>query len=191
MARVAGVGRRGGTQGCRARRLPRVGAPSYVPSSPLRATDAVYRGPRRRRGSWTADRPGEVVGDGQPAGGRLGSQGPDQGYALRLARTMLDRLHLAPGEDLDDVVAGCVGVALKRSALFGRAPILEDLEVACGLFGFLDEAVPAARVEKRRRLFAGVAHHHHYAACRAVADLVADDLLCLGPDEASSQGLPA
>ena len=39
--------------------------------------------------------------------------------------------------------------------------------------------------------FAGVAHHHHYAACRAVADLVADDLLCLGPDEASSQGLPA
>ena len=167
-------------------------APKHVPQAVVRYTGRAYVGPRRRLGPWHAGRPGEVVDDGgQPRGERLGSQGPDQGYALRLARTMLDRLHLAPGEDLDDVVAGCVGVALKRSALFGRAPILEDLEVACGLFGFLDEAVPAARVEKRRRLFAGVAHHHHYAACRAVADLVADDLLCLGPDEASSQGLPA
>ena len=175
----------------RNRRFPVVGAPSFVPIPVLRPTDAAYRGPRRLLGPWTADRPGEVVGEGQPNGGRLGVQGPDQGYALLLARTLVPRLRLAAGEHLDDVVVGCVGVALKRSALFGRAPVLADLEVAFGLFGFFGDSPSAALVEKRHGLFAGVAHHHHYAAARSIADLVSEDLLRLAPDDAASQGLPA
>ena len=135
----------------RNRRFPVVGSPSFVPIPVLRPTDAAYRGPRRLLGPWTADRPGEVVGEGQPNGGRLGVQGPDQGYALLLARTLVSRLHLAAGEHLDDVVVGCVGVALKRSALFGRAPVLADLEVAFGLFGFFGDSPSIALVEKRRR----------------------------------------
>ena len=45
-----------------------------------------YRGPRRQLGSWIATRPGEVVGIGQIDSQRLGTPGPDQGYALFLAR---------------------------------------------------------------------------------------------------------
>ena len=53
----------------------------------MRATEKIYTGPRRRLGAWRAGRPGEVVSQGgQPWGTRLGSQGPDQGFALRLAR---------------------------------------------------------------------------------------------------------
>ena len=58
----------------------------------------------------------------------MGSQGPDQGFALRLARAFRSRLRLGPGEHVADVVVGCVGVALKRAALFGRAPVADDLE---------------------------------------------------------------
>ena len=68
---------------------------------------------------------------------------------------------------------------------------LADLEVAFGLFGFFGDSPSAALVEKRRELFAGVAHHHHYAAARSIADLVSEDLLRLAPDDAASQGLPA
>ncbi|MBC8363935.1 MAG: hypothetical protein H8E59_02910 [Actinobacteria bacterium] len=166
-------------------------APSFVPTPTLRPTDVAYRGPRRRLGSWTADRPGEIGEDGQPGGERFGVQGPDQGYALLLARTLVPRLRLAPDEHVDDAVVGCTGVALKRSSLHGRAPVLADLEVAFGLFGFFDDAPPDALAEKRRGLFAGVAHHHHYAAARAIADRVPEDLLRLAPSEAVSQGLPA
>ncbi len=180
-----------GASGPRNRRFPVVGAPSFVPTPTLRPTDAAYRGPLRLLGPWTADRPGEIVGEGQPNGERLGVQGPDQGYALLLARTLVPRLRLAAGEHLDDVVVGCVGVALKRSALFGRAPVLADLEVAVGRFGFFGDSPSAALVEKRHGLFAGVAHHHHYAAARSIADLVSEDLLRLAPDDAASQGLPA
>ncbi len=180
-----------GASGPRNRRFPVVGAPSFIPIPVLRPTDTAYRGPRRLLGPWTADRPGEVVGEGQPNGERLGVQGPDQGYALLLARTLVPRLRLAAGEHLDDVVVGCVGVALKRSSLFGRAPVLGDLEVAFGLFGFLDDTPSDALAEKRRGLFAGVAHDHRYAAARAIADQVSEDMLRLAPAEAASQGLPA
>ncbi|MEE3275557.1 MAG: hypothetical protein VX240_04995 [Actinomycetota bacterium] len=138
-----------------------------------------------------ADRPGEVIGDGQPDGDRLGNQGPDQGYALLLARILVPLLRPAPGEHLDDIVAGCVGVALKRSALHGRAPVLADLEVAFGLFGFFDGSPATDLVEKRRGLFAGVGHHHYYGAARDIADQVSEDLLRLVPADAASQGLPA
>ncbi len=157
-------------------------APSYVPTPVLRPTAKAYAGPRRLTGPWRAERPGEVIHDGgQPVGERLGSQGPDQGYALRLARQFETRLRLAPGERHEDVVAGCLGVALKRAALYGRAPVATDLEVAFGLFGFLDEPPSGQALTDRRTLFAGVAHHHHYVAARRIADQVPESTLRIDP----------
>ena len=154
-------------------------APSYVPQPAVRFTGYAYGGPRRRLGPWHADRPGEVVG-GQPRGEQLGSQGPDQGYALRLARGFTARLQLGTGEHAADVVAGCVGVALKRAALFGRAPMVGDLELAFSIFGFLDQTPTGDRLDERRRLFAEASHHHHYTEVRRIADRVPDGVLSLG-----------
>ena len=168
-----------------ARRIPFVTAPSYIPVPAVRATEKIYTGPRRRLGAWRAGRPGEVVGQGgQPWGTRLGSQGPDQGFALRLARVFRSRLRLGPGEHVADVVVGCVGVALKRASLFGRAPVADDLEMAFGLFGFLDEPPVGPALEERRCLFAEASHHHHYTEVRRIVDLVPDATLGLTRREA-------
>lgn len=120
---------------------------------------------------------------GQPTGTSLGNQGPDQGFAFRLARLFVGRLRLGAGERIPDVVAGCVGVALKRATLFGRAPVAADLEVAFGLFGFLEDPPTGERLIERRRLFAEASHHHHYSEVRRIVDLVADS--DLRPDAAA------
>ena len=114
----------------------------------------------------------------------MGSQGPDQGFALRLARAFRPRLCLGPGEHVADVVVGCVGVALKRASLFGRAPTTDDLEVAFGLFGFLDEPPVGPALEERRRLFSEASHHHHYTEVRRIVDLIPDATLGLARREA-------
>ena len=106
---------------------------------------------------WVADRPADFTG--QPTRFRRGEgvPGPDQGYALLLAERVSDRLVLAPGEHLGDVVSACVAIALRRAAIFGRAPVLADLEVAFGLLGYLYDA-PAALVSPRRRFVDGAEH---------------------------------
>lgn len=142
--------------------------------SPVRSSH--YESPPRRNRVWNADRPGDVVNDGQPAGALLGSQGPDQGFALKLARHFEDDLVLGPGEHKDDVVAGCVVVALKRASAFGRAPTVHDLRCAFSIFGYLDTADPEL-VELRRELFEEVAHPHHYAERRAIVDAVPIEFL--------------
>ncbi|HZU74363.1 MAG TPA: hypothetical protein VE990_16490 [Acidimicrobiales bacterium] len=152
--------------------------PEFVP---VRTTDEVRpveRLPPPKR--WRPDRPGEIRSPGQPTGPGLGTPGPDQGYALRLAHLFQDRLRLVEGEDEHDVVAGCVAVAMRRAALFGRAPMGPDLELAFGLFGFLGEA-PADLVEFRRQLFSGAGHH--YWDQRVIADLVPDETLRRRPDQ--------
>ena len=35
---------------------------------------------------------------------------------------------------------GCLNIALKRASMFGRAPVIYDLEFAYSLFGFLGGA---------------------------------------------------
>ncbi len=88
-----------------------------------------------------ADRPGDF-GGAQPTGDQLGTPGPDQGYAFKLARHFADRLH--PGRlDNDDVTSGCVAIASKRAGLFGRAPVVYDLTAAFTMWGFLDPAPPS------------------------------------------------
>ena len=149
-------------------------APDYVPTDP---TERVrrYTSPPRRADSWIADRPGDIDGP-QPTGPRLGAQGPDQGYALALASLFDDKLYLGDVAH-DDAVAGCVAVATKRAALFGRAPVVHDLTAAFTIFGFLDENPADELTELREPLFAQVHSHHHYRERRAIADLVADDVL--------------
>ena len=128
--------------------------------------------------AWMADRPADLREVGQPSGRLLGTQGPDQGYALTLARRFVDRLVLAPGERAEDAVAGCLGVALKRAALFGRAPVVFDYELALTLFGFLGDA-PEDLVAWRRPLFQAAAHD--YPAQRRIADLVPAATVRLSP----------
>ncbi len=123
-----------------------------------------------------ADRPGEVVGGESPAGPGMGHQGPGQGYALKLAQRFAGRLVLTVGEREDDALAGCCSVALRRASLFARAPVMHDLRLALGLFGFLIDA-EAALVSWRRPLFAGAAGHHGYHVKLRLAELVPEDTL--------------
>ena len=127
-----------------------------------------------------ADRPGEVVGSEPPAGPGLGCQGPDQGYALKLAERFTGQLVLADGEREDDALAGCCAVALRRASLFGRAPVMHDLRLALELFGYLIDA-DAALVTWRRAHFAGAAGHHGYHVKLRLADQVPEDSLRLTP----------
>ncbi len=150
--------------------------PPYVPHAPA-ATARHYTSPPQRHGGWRADRPGELADGPQPAGEGFGHQGPDQGYALHLARSFAPRLRLAAGEKAGDVVAGCVMVALKRASLFGRAPIAGDLQVAFDHWAYLDGAAPVDVVAARRALFAGAGGHDGYPIRCRIADEVPTEAL--------------
>ncbi|MBA3654454.1 MAG: hypothetical protein H0W70_09705 [Actinobacteria bacterium] len=127
---------------------------------------------------WRADRPAETDRTFMPAGPGLGTVGPDQGFALRLARRFEDRLELTSAEHVEDATAGCVAVAMKRAALFGRAPMIYDLEHAFTLWGFLGGA-PVELVELRAAAFQGAGHD--YWIRRAIADQVPVETLALSP----------
>ncbi|HUF33251.1 MAG TPA: hypothetical protein VMN58_08610 [Acidimicrobiales bacterium] len=148
-------------------------APSFILSTLAQQPREGLRLPPA--GTWTADRPADL-GPAQPAGRLLGTQGPDQGFALHLARRFEGRLVLADGEHEHDVIAGCLGVALKRAALFGRAPLIHDLTVAFTLWGFLGSASDEL-VALRRPMFEAVGHD--YSGQRAIADAVPNETLRL------------
>lgn len=93
-------------------------------------------------------------------------------------------MQLTPGEDLDDALAGCTMIGLRRASLFGRAPVIHDLRIALTIWGFLDPDPPAELVATRRALFEGVAHvAHHYAEGRAIADMVPEATLRCTPQQ--------
>ncbi len=151
--------------------------PSFVP-----IVEADQVRPAYRLGVpniWTQSRPSEVRGTSQPKGSFMGKPGPDQGFALKLARRFEARLVLAPGDSSEDAVAGCTAVGMRRCAEFGRAPAVYDLEFAFTLWGFLGGA-PADLVEARSPLFRSVSHH--YQAQRLIADSVNEESLRLTPD---------
>jgi hypothetical protein len=127
------------------------------------------------------DRPGEIDGF-QPEGPRLGDPGPDQGFALRIAQQLRPKVQLQPGEHIDDVIRGCLGVALRRASMFSRAPVVHDLTIAFTIWGFYDPNPPAELVELRARLFEGVRLvGHHYTEARVVADLPPEATLRMTP----------
>ena len=135
---------------------------------------------------WTPHRPGEhrptprvEHRDG------LGVPGPDQGYALELAKRFEDRIVLQAGERREDVLAGAVAIALRRAAIFGRAPVGADIAFALRLFGYLggeDRSLASSDLwEFRRELFTGA--DHDYWRRRAIADTVPETTLRLRPEE--------
>ena len=91
-------------------------APRFSPVPPTERP-RHYESPDHVPESWTPDRPGEIDGF-QPAGPALGAQGPDQGFALRIAAQLRPQLHVQAGEHVDDAIQGCLGVALRRASLY-------------------------------------------------------------------------
>ena len=150
-----------------------VAAPSYVPNSLQQQPRRGLALPPAR--AWRQDRPGEVPA-AQPVGPQLERPGPDLGYALRLVRQFEDRLVLTPPLSTADVVDGCIEVAMARAALFGRAPVVHDLDIAFRIWGFLGEA-PAELVAARQPYFESVSHH--YNDRRAIVDRVPETTLRL------------
>jgi hypothetical protein len=112
----------------------------------------------------------------------LGDPGPDQGFALRIAQQLRPKVHLQPGEHIDDAIRGCLGVALRRASMFSRAPVVHDLTIAFTIWGFYDTNPPAELVELRGRLFEGLRLvGHHYMEARAVADVPPEATLRMTP----------
>ena len=150
--------------------------PEYVP---LNAADRVRAAERiPPHAGWRQDRPAEIVRPGVPTGRRFGSPGPDQGYGMSLAERFADKVTLAPEEHLEDVMAACLPVALKRASVYGRAPVIFDLELAFTLLGFLGDA-PADLLEFRVPLVQGAAHN--YWSQRAAVDRVDEATLRMTP----------
>jgi len=131
------------------------------------------------------NRPGDIKGF-QPAGERLGFQGPDQGFAIKIANTFRPKLNLSAGETADDAVRGCLGIGLRRASTFGRAPVVHDLTVAFTIWGFLDSDPPIEQLELRRQLFKGVGSVHHYAESRQLVDMVPDSTLRMSPQQVTA-----
>ena len=139
-------------------------APEYVPVKPMDDV-RTYESPPRRPDPWIPRRPGEVHGENP------------RGYGIMLAKRLSDRLHLQHGEALDDVVAGCLGVGLKRASLLGRAPVIHDFTAAFTMWGFLDPQPPAHLVQLRTPAFAEVARPAHYGERRRIVAAARNDQL--------------
>lgn len=156
-------------------------APKFAPT-PVIDTTRTYSSPPVVPASWLPDRPADIDGS-QPAGSRLGYQGPDQGYALKLANSFKSRLRLEPGEHAADAIAGCLGIALRRASMFGRAPVIHDVKIAFTIWGFLMRAPAEPLVAVRRQLFTGLGHGFHYTEIRNIADMIPEGTLRMTPQD--------
>ena len=160
-------------------------APKFAPVPPV-DNSRVYGSPDIVPGSWKPNRPGDLVGF-QPEGTRLGYQGPDQGFALKIADGFRDRLQLQPGEHAADAIQGCLGIALRRASIFSRAPVVHDLTIAFTVWGFLDATPPAELKALRAQLFEGVSNTlHHYDEARALVDMVPEPTLRMSPAQVAA-----
>jgi hypothetical protein len=110
----------------------------------------------------------------------MGSPGPDQGYALTLAERFADRVQVEPPEKVHEALVAGAALAMRRASIFGRAPVMADLEVGLRLLGYLGGA-PPEMVEWRRLALAGAAHD--YPRLRAVVDAVPAAVLRRPPAE--------
>jgi len=150
--------------------------PSFVPIAAADQVRPAYH--LHVPEAWSPRRPAELTLPVRSRGAAMGTPGPDQGFALRLARRFEGRLVLTGGEDVEDVVVGCALLAARRAGLFGRAPTVHDLTAVFSLWGFLGDA-PAELVQQRRQAFSGAAHD--YAVQRDLVDRVPEEALRVGP----------
>jgi hypothetical protein len=146
-----------------------VTAPDYLPLAGPDRIRPIDRLPVPR--SWRSDRPADAPDPIPPRGPKFGSTGPDLGYGLKLARRFEPKLQLAEGEHSADAIAGCFAVGAKRAALFGRAPVIFDVEFAYTLWGFLGDG-PEDLIAFRKPLFMQAAHE--YWEQRQIVDRVKD-----------------
>ena len=159
-------------------------APRFAPVPPVEPV-RYYESPDFVPSGWQPGRPGEIEGR-QPAGERLGYQGPDQGYIITLANRAVSRVRVSAGEHAEDALRGCSLIALRRASMYGRAPSVYDLNLALSLWGYLSDAPPADLVAVRKELFVGVGHVHHYKEGRAIADMVPESTLRMTPEAVAS-----
>lgn len=124
---------------------------------------------------WQAQRPGDLAA-AQPSGALFGTPGPNVGYAYTLAERVADRLQLGPHEALDDVNPVIAEIAGKRAALFGRAPVIHDVDVAVKLLGYDGSADP--EFAETRQMIVHEAGHNYYRR-REIVDTVPEQLLRL------------
>jgi hypothetical protein len=155
-------------------------APRFAPT-PAVDRSRSYASPPVAPASWSPDRKAEITGF-QPVGERLGFQGPDQGFALKIANGFRPRLQLQRGEHADDAIRGCLGIALRRASMFSRAPVVHDLTIAFTIWGWLDPNPPKDLVTERSARFAGVGNVHHYGEARALVDMVPEHTLLATPE---------
>jgi hypothetical protein len=161
-------------------------APKFAPVPPATPTRG-YRSPDFVPSPWSSQRPAEIRGR-QPEAEGLGRPGPDQGYALMLAERLRPQVVAQAGESVDDALRGALNIALRRAALYGRAPVIHDLRLALTMWGWFDAQPPGELVERRRSLFEGVANAvHHYSEGRRLADLVPESTLRLTPDQVTAR----
>ncbi len=119
------------------------------------------------------DRPGVITRpEEMPSGPGFGTPGPDAGYGLRLIR------HFEPGLD-PDMEAVLAALMTARAARFGRAPIVQDLEVAKLLAG-VGDGIPDHIRERAERWVASVPHERSKG--RSAVEDVDPELLALEPD---------
>ena len=157
--------------------------PSFVPITEADQVRSARRLSVPTR--WVADRPADLVGPNRATGASHGTPGPDQGFALRVARRIEGRLALKPTEDLEDVLHGGAILASKRAGLLGRAPCVYDLEAAFAMFGFLVPTPPEGLIVERRRLFASASRD--YVVQRSLVDAVPDETLLLAAEQLSAR----
>jgi hypothetical protein len=133
--------------------------------------------------AWRADRVGDLRAR-PPRGPLTGTPGPNVGFAVSLAHRARDRFRLEPGERVEDAVAVVAELAMKRSATFGRAPTILDVDFAIELLGYA-----GAAPEDVRRWRPGVVRgaEHDYVVRRGIADTVSSSLLRLSLQELPEQ----
>ena len=160
-------------------------APKFAPAPTVPAARG-YSSPDHVPGTWMPDRPGEIRGF-QPEGARLGYQGPDQGFGIKIANTFRTKIHVSAGESIDDAVQGCLGIGLRRASMFSRAPVIHDFTVAFTAWGYLDENPPAELVTVRSDLFSGLGNiAHHYTESRRLVDMVPESTLKMSPQQVTA-----
>ena len=156
---------------------------SFVPIEESDQVRGAYRLETPR--DWRPIRPGDLRQAGQPRGRSLGVPAPDNGYGLLLAeRLFADKVEVVEGETVHDALHGAAAVAGARAAMFGRAPVAKDLELALTLFGYLGGA-PADLVAWRKALFQAAAHE--YLVRRRIAEAVPEATLRLTPAQVGQQ----
>ena len=85
-------------------------------------------------------KPGLLGAPHSVSGSGHGTPGPDAGYALTLAHSIVHDLTLAPNESAHDVEVAMALLASKRAGLVGRGPTKTDVKVALDLFRFRGRA---------------------------------------------------